>query len=49
VKQDEMRNTEETDSSQWEVPILEEIDVALLTQNNSGVGPGGGAPGTTHS
>jgi hypothetical protein len=32
VKQDEMKSAEQTDSSGWEAPVLEEIDIALLTR-----------------
>jgi len=39
MKQNEPKNDEKTESSQWQTPILDEIDVALLTQNGTS-GPG---------
>ena len=37
MKQDEMKNLEKTEVSLWETPILEEIDVALITQGGIAV------------
>jgi hypothetical protein len=47
MKQDEMKLIEKADEPTWQAPILEEIDVALITRAGGGPGPDGlGAGGS---